>query len=160
VAVSGRIDGLNRERAKEEELRLRSGLLLGLAVVLAVSMFVVVGCGGSDEDAKANLSTALDKVEASIAKFQSSMGATSTVDDVKNALGTVKPDWEAVVTAAKDVEGADVAAAEKAWTDVDTAIGSIPEGATILEAAALIMTPVTALLKVEQQLRALVPKEG
>jgi hypothetical protein len=159
VAVSGRVDVLNQERPKEEELRLRSGLLLGLAVVLAVSMFVVVGCGGSDEDAKANLSTALDKVEASIATFQSSLGANSSVDDVKNALNTVKPDWEAAVTAAKDVEGADVAGAEKAWTDVETAINSIPEGATILEAAALIMTPVTALLKVEQQLRALVPKE-
>ena len=140
-------------------MRLKGGLLLGLAVVLAVSMFVVVGCGGSDEDAKANLSAALDKVETSIAEFQSSMGATSTVDDVKNALSTVKPDWEAVVTAAKDVEGADVASAEKAWADVETAISSIPEGASILEAAALIMTPVTALLKVEQELRALVPKE-
>ena len=140
-------------------MRLKGGLLLGLAVVLAVSMFAVVGCGGSDEDAKANLSAALDKVETSIAEFQSSMGATSTVDDVKNALSTVKPDWEAVVTAAKDVEGADVASAEKAWADVETAISSIPEGASILEAAALIMTPVTALLKVEQELRALVPKE-
>ena len=140
-------------------MRLKGGLLLGLAVVLAVSMFVVVGCGGSDEDAKANLSAALDKVETSIAEFQSSMGATSTVDDVKNALSTVKPDWEAVVTAAKDVEGADVASAEKAWADVETAISSIPEGASILEAAALIMTPVTALLKVEQELRALVPEE-
>jgi len=140
-------------------LRLRSGLLLGLAVVLAVSMFAVVGCGGSDEDAKANLSAALDKVETSIAEFQSSMGATSTVDDVKNALSTVKPDWEAVVAAAQDVEGADVAAAEEAWADVETAISSIPEGASILEAAALIMTPVTALLKVEQELRALVPAE-
>jgi hypothetical protein len=140
-------------------LRLKGGLLLGLAVVLAVSMFAVVGCGGSDEDAKANLSAALDKVETSIAEFQSSMGATSTVDDVKNALSTVKPDWEAVVTAAQDVEGADVAAAEEAWADVETAISSIPEGASILEAAALIMTPVTALLKVEQELRALVPAE-
>ncbi len=140
-------------------MRLRSGLLLGLAVVLAVSMFVVVGCGGSDEDAKANLSAALDKVEASIAKFQSSMGANSSVDDVKNALNTVKPDWAAAVAAAKDVEGADVAAAEKAWADVETAISSIPEGASILEAAALIMAPVTALLKVEQDLRTLVPKE-
>ncbi len=140
-------------------MRLRSGLLLGLAVILAVSMIVVVGCGGSDEDAKANLSAALDKVETSIAGFQQ-MGADSTVDDIKAARDAVKADWTEVVAAAKEVEGADPAAAEKAWTDVNTAVDSIPEGASILEAATLIMAPVTALLKVEQQLRALVPKEG
>jgi hypothetical protein len=139
-------------------VRLRSGLLLGLAVVLAVTMIVAVGCGGSEEDAKANLSAALDKVETSIAGFQQ-MGADSTVADIKAARDAVKADWQEVVVAAKEVGGADPAAAEKAWTDVNTAVDKIPEGATILEAAALIMGPVTALLKAEQELRALVPKE-
>ena len=139
-------------------MRVRSGLLLGLAVVLAVTMIVVVGCGGSGEDAKANLSAALDKVETSIAGFQQ-MGVDSTVADIKAARDAVKADWAEVVVAAKEVDGADAAAAEKAWTDVNTAVDKIPEGATILEAAALIMGPVTALLKAEGDLRALVPKE-
>ena len=139
-------------------MRVRSGLLLGLAVVLAVTMIVVVGCGGSGEDAKADLSAALDKVETSIAGFQQ-MGADSTVADIKAARDAVKADWAEVVAAAKGVEGADAAAAEKAWTDVNAAVDSIPEGANILEAAALIMGPVTALLKAEGDLRALVPKE-
>jgi len=139
-------------------VRVRSGLLLGLAVVLAMTMIVVVGCGGSDEDAKADLSAALDQVETSIAGFQQ-MGADSTVADIQAARDAVKTDWEAVVAAAKEVEGADAAAAEQAWTDVNAAVDQIPEGANILEAAALIMGPVTALLKAEGDLRALVPKE-
>ncbi len=140
-------------------MRLRNALVLGLVCVLAVTVIVAVGCGGSDEEAKANLSAALDKAETSMGGFASSIGATSSVDDIKAALESFGPEWEAVIAAAKDVEGADAAAAEQAWTDVTTAIDSIPEGANILEAAALIMGPVTNLQKVAGDLRALVPKE-
>ena len=140
-------------------MRLRNALLLGLAVVLALTMFVAVGCGGSDDEAKAELSAALDAAETSMAGFTSSIGADSSVDDIKVALESFQPEWEAVVAAAGNVEGADAAAAEQAWTDVTTAIDSIPEGASILEAAALIMGPVTALQAQAADLRALVPKE-
>lgn len=140
-------------------MRLRNALILGLIVVMALTMTVAVGCGGSDEAAKADLSAALDTAEASMAGFTSSIGADSSVDDIKAALESFQPEWEAVVAAAGNVEGADAAAAEQAWTDVTTAIDSIPEGASILEAAALIMGPVTALQKQAADLRALVPKE-
>jgi hypothetical protein len=132
---------------------------LGLIFVLVVTMMVAVGCGGSDEEAKANLSAALDTAEASMAEFSSSIGADSSVDDITAALQQFEPEWQAVIDAAKEVEGADAAAAEQAWTDVTTAIDSIPEGATILEAAALILGPVTNLQAVAQDLRAVVPKE-
>ena len=135
-------------------MRLKNMLLLGLVVVLAVSAILVVGCGNSQEAAKATLSAALDKVEASVAKFQQ-LGASSTIADVKAARDAVRPDWAQVVTAAKAVKGADAAGAEKAWTAVDQAITAIPDNAGIA-AAAGIMGPVQALLQVEANLRTLV----
>jgi hypothetical protein len=134
-------------------------LLVALAIVLAVAMLVAVGCGGSDEEAKANLSAALDKAETSMSGFASSIGPSSSVDDIKAALTSFGPEWQAVIDAAKEVEGADAVGAEQAWTDVTAAIDSIPEDANILEAAALIMAPVTNLQTVAADLRELVPKE-
>ena len=139
-------------------MRRRNALVVGLLVALIVTGLVIAGCGGSDDEAKANLSAALDKIETSLAAFQQ-MGADSTVDDILAARDAVKPDWEAVVTAAKEVKGADAAAAEKAWTDVEAAFGKIPQGASLMEAAAVIMGPVQTLLGVEADLRALVPKD-
>lgn len=139
-------------------MRLRSGLLLGLAVILAVSMIVIVGCGGSEEDAKAELSAALDQLETSIAGFQT-MGADSTVDDIVAARDAVKEDWAAVVEAGKKVDEETTSAAEQAWADVDAAVDSIPKDATIVEAATIILPPVQAFLTQAAELRALVPKE-
>lgn len=136
-------------------MRAKNALIVGMVVVLAIMALVAVGCGGSDEEAKATLSAALTKVETSITEFQK-MDATSTVADIKAARDAVAADWAAVVTAAKGVKGADAAAAEKAWTDVDQAINSLADDAPILEAAGVIMAPVNALLKVEADLRALV----
>ena len=121
--------------------------------MLAVSALFVAGCGNSQEDAKAALSAALDKVEASVAKFQQ-LGASSTIADVKAARDAVGADWGAVVTAAKAVDGADAAGAEKAWTAVDEAITAIPDDAGIA-AAAGIMGPVQALMQIEADLRTL-----
>ena len=128
-------------------------LLLGLVVVLAASALFVAGCGNSQKDAKAALSAALDKVEASVAKFQQ-LGPSSTIADVKAARDAVGADWGEVVTAAKAVKGADAAAAEKAWTAVDEAITAIPDDAGIA-AAAGIMGPVQALMQIEADLRTL-----
>jgi hypothetical protein len=145
------------KRPKEDGVRVRNAWLVGLVIALVMTALVVVACGGSGEDDKAALSAALDKVETSIAGFQK-MGADSTVADIIAARDAVGPDWAEVVAAAKNVEGADPAAAEKAWTDVNTAVDSIPEGASLLQAAALIMGPVQTLLKAESDLRTLVPK--
>lgn len=139
-------------------MRLRSGLLLGVVVILALSMFVVVGCGGSEEEAKAELSAALDELETSIAGFQQ-MGADSTVDDIIAARDAVKEDWAAVVEAGKKVDEATTSEAEQAWAEADAAVDSIPKDASIVEAATIILPPVQAFLTEVKDLRALVPKE-
>jgi len=138
-------------------MKARWMMILCVVVVMAGAL-MAAGCG-SDEEAKAALSAALDKVEVAIADFQK-MGPSSTVADIKAARDQVAPLWQEVVTAAKDVKDADVAAAEKAWTDLDTAVSSLADDANIMEAAGVVLAPVQALLKVETDLRALVPKEG
>jgi len=138
-------------------MKLRYGLILCVAVLLTLGL-VVMGCGDDDAEAKAALSAALDKVEASMAKFQQ-MGADSTVADIKAARDEVAPIWQEVVTAAKEVKDADVAAAEKAWTDVDQAVSGLADDANIMAAAGAIMGPLQSLLTVEADLRGLVTPE-
>lgn len=139
-------------------MRARRLLILVLVMVLALASLTIGACGGDDTEAKAALSAALDKVEASMANFQK-MDATSTVADIKAAKTEMAPLWADVVTAAKGVKDADVPGAEKAWTDLETAVDAVPDTAGIMEAATAIMGPVQALMQVETGLRALVPVE-
>lgn len=133
-------------------MRVRKALVLGLALVLALTIVAMVGCGGSDEEAKEALRTALAKIETQVTDLTKTFTAGGTVADVKAAKDNLAPDWEAVVTAAKGVKGADVPAAEKAWTDVATAIDAVPDSATLIEAATSILAPVQALLTVAGEL--------
>ena len=136
-------------------MRRKTVLLLGLAIVLAVTTFAVAACGGGDEEAKAALRTALEKIETEVSAMQTQFTAGGTVPELKAAKDQVAIDWQAVVDAAKEVEGADVAAAEKAWADVDAAITALPDTATLIEAATSIMGPIQALMAVEAELKML-----
>jgi hypothetical protein len=127
-------------------MRARGALTVIVVIGLVVMAVGVAACGGSDADAKGTLRAALDKVEVSAAKF-SQMGASSTVADIKAARDELSPLWIDVVTAAKSVKGADAAAAETAWTTLDSAVNAIPADATIIQAATTIMGPVQALLQ-------------
>jgi len=133
-------------------------LILGLAIVLVLGM-AVVGCGGSDEEAKEALRTALDKINTQVAELTTTFTSGGTVADVKAAKDRLAPDWEAVVAAAEGVEGADVEAAKKAWTDAEMAIDAVPDSATLMEAAGSIMGPVQGLLTVAGDLGQLVAED-
>jgi outer membrane murein-binding lipoprotein Lpp len=135
-------------------VKLRQALVLGVVVALFLALAVVAGCG-SDEQAKTDLGEALDKVEASIAKFQQ-MGEDTTVADIKAARDEVASLWQSVVAAAEKVKNADVTAAKNAWTEVDKAVSSLTDDLTISQVTGVIMTPVQGLIKVESDLRALV----
>jgi len=151
--------GVRGAREKEDPVRVRKALMVGLAVVLALSIVTVVGCGGSDKEAKEALRTALDKINTEVAELTTTFTAGGTVADVKAAKERIAPDWQAVVEAAKKVEGADVEAAEKAWTDVATAIDGLSDDTPLVQAAATIMTPVQNLLTVAGELGKLVAEE-
>jgi hypothetical protein len=134
----------------------RNVLILALVIVLAAGTLGLVACGGGSE--KAALAAALGKVEASMAKFQT-MGADSTVVDVKAARDEVAPLWAEAVAAAKNVDGADAAGAEKAWTALDTAVNGLPADATIIQIATAVTGPVQALIAIEGDLRKLAPTD-
>jgi hypothetical protein len=137
-------------------VRVSKALVLGLIIVLALTTLVVVGCGGGNEEAKAALRAALDKVETEVNAMQTAFTAGGTVPELKAAKDQVGTDWQAVVTAAEGVEGADVAKAKAAWTTVDEAITAIPDDATLLEAGPALIAPVTAMMTVASELRELV----
>lgn len=133
---------------------MRKALLLGLIVVLAVTSLAVVGCG-SDEEAKAALRSALDVVDVKVDEFTKS-AMTSTVPELKTAKDGLAADWQAVVEAAKAIEGADVAAAEKAWTDLSSAVDAMPDDASLIQAGSALLPVAQALLAEKDKLRELV----
>ena len=136
-------------------MRSRNALIAIVVAALAVMVGGLAACGGSDSAAKATLSAALTKVEASAAKFQN-MGTNTTTADIKAARDELAPLWNDVVAAAKNVKGADAAAAASAWTTLDNAVNSLPADANIIQAAGTVLGPIQALLKLEAQLRGLV----
>jgi nitroreductase len=140
-------------------VKAKNALILGLAIVLVVSVMAVVGCGGSDKEAKEALRTALAKIETQVTDLTKTFTSGGTVADLKAAKDRIAPDWEAVVTAAEGVKGADVEAAKKAWTDAEAAIDAVPDSATLMEAAASIMAPVQNLLTAAGDLGALVEEK-
>ena len=135
-------------------MRVKKALLLGLIVVLAVGSLTIVGCG-SGEQAKTTLRAALDVVDVKVDQFTAS-AMTSTVPQLKEAKNALAPDWQAVVDAAKSVEGADVAAAEKAWSDLSTAVDAMPDTASLIEAGSALLPVAQALLAEKDKLRELV----
>jgi hypothetical protein len=126
----------------------RKAVLLGLVVVLALAALAVAGCGGSSTDA-----TAVAAVQGSLAKINAAIAdmtakgtaGTLTVADIKSVRDSLKPDVQSVVDNGKKVKGADTAAVQKAWTDLDAAVTALPDTATLMDAAGVLMTKVTPL---------------
>ncbi len=135
-------------------------LLLGLAVLLALGVTAAVGCGGSDEQAKADLAAAIAPIEAAIADL-TAKGTSGSLDvaGIKAARDAMKDKWQAVIDAAKKVKGADVKAAEQAWNDLDAAVTALPDTATLMDAAGVLMSKVPAFTKVLSDLKALTQPE-
>jgi len=126
-----------------------------IAVLVAAAGTAIAGCGGSDEQAKADLNTALVEFETAVAALQQ-LSATSTVADLKKGNEDLKAPYEKVVAAAKKVSGADVATFETAWNDVQAAVAAIPDDASIVTAGLQLMPKIQPLTQAEAALKALV----
>lgn len=137
-------------------MRARKLLVLGLAIVLALGTIAVVGCGGGDEEAKAELRAALDKIEQDVTDLTTKFTSGGTVADVKAAKDEYAGDWDAVIAAAKNVDGADVEAAEAAWVAVSDAIDAMPEDKPLMEAGMGVLGPVQQMMTVVAEMRELV----
>jgi len=128
-------------------------VLLGLVVVLALAALGLAGCGGSSgTDA-----TAVAAVQASLAKINAAVkdmtdkgtAGTLTVADIKAARDSLKPEVQSVIDNGKKIKGADTAAVQKAWTDLDAAVTGLPATGTLADAAPVLLTkigPLTAAL--------------
>jgi hypothetical protein len=138
-------------------VRGKTALLLGLAIVVALTGIWVVACGGgSGADGKATMRAALDTIEKDMTDLQAAMLGGGTVADLKTKKAELAPHWQAVIDACKGVEGADAAKAQQVWDDLDTALTGVADNASLMELAAAVMGPVTALQTYEKELRALV----
>jgi outer membrane lipoprotein-sorting protein len=124
-------------------------VLLGLVVVLALAAVAVAGCGGSsssDATAVAAVQASLTKINAAVADMTAKGTAgTLTVADIKAARDSLKPEVQSVIDNGKKVKGADTAAVQKAWTDLDSAVTALPATATLMDAAGVLMTKITPL---------------
>ncbi len=139
-------------------MRGRRIVLLGLVVVLALAAVAVVGCGGdgadSDAAAKAAVVAGLAKIDTAIADLTAKgTDGSLTVAGIKATRDSLKADVQSVIDSAKKIKGADVSAAEKAWADLDTAVTALPDTATLMDAAGVLLTKVapltTALAKIK-----------
>lgn len=138
----------------------RKAVLLGLVVVLALGALGVAGCGGggtSDADAKAAVLAGLAKIDAAIADMTAKGTSGSlTVTDIKATRDALKADVQSVIDNAKKIKNADVSKVQTAWTDLNNAVTALPDNATLVEAAGVLLTKVAPLTSALAELKALV----
>lgn len=137
--------------------RIASALTVGLVALalVATAGFLAAGCGGSDKQAKADLSAALTEFETSVADLQK-LSATSTVADLKKGNAGLAVAYDKIVLAAKNVSGADVTEFATAWKALQDTVAAIPDDASIMTAALQVMPKVQPVVTAEAALKALV----
>jgi hypothetical protein len=149
-----------------EEVRVRGKrlLMVGLTLVLLAGVALgAAGCSLSEAADKAALLASLTKFDLASAPLaltvnSTASDATVTSDGtpvataIKEGLANVADDWQSVIAKAEKVDGADAAAGEEAWSNVEDAVKSVPDDATAGEAGAIIGGPLNDLLTVRNQL--------
>ncbi len=81
---------------------------------------------------------------------------TLTVADIKATRDALKTDVQSVIDNGKKIQGADTATVQRAWTDLDAAVTALPDTATLMDAAGVLMTKVSPLTAALDKIRALV----
>lgn len=122
---------------------------------VALPVMLLAACGGqapqSLADQQAQLCTDLARLNTSVATL-TSMSPSSTVSDFRSARGEVKANFELVKLTAQNVKEAKVADLEAAYQDLDGAIQSIPETATLQQAKDSVSEQVTVLEAARSQM--------
>jgi hypothetical protein len=128
--------------------------VLVLAVVLVVSTAVASGCVHSAAEVvdKVKLTAALSEFELSAGVMTQALaaGSDATVASlIKGAKADMKSKWQAVMSAAKDLDRPEEDAAEKAWRNVEHAIDALADNATVATANAALMPGLDGLMAIE-----------
>jgi hypothetical protein len=125
--------------------------------LVALPVMLLAACGGqaplSVADQQAQLCTDLARLNTSVATL-TSMSPSSTVSDFRAARSEVKANFDQVKLTAQNVQAAKVADLETAYQDLDAAIQSIPETATLQQAQGSVSEQVTALDAARSQMNA------
>ncbi len=145
-------------------MKARALVVLALAALLLAGTLVTVGCGDgtASPEAKAALTAALSDFDLSAGAVTQALaaGSDSTVAaDIKAAKTDMKAKWQAVVSTAKAAKWTGADTAEDAWTDVEHAIDSLADNATVDGANAALMPSMDALMSVAGELWTLVLAE-
>jgi len=137
-----------------------------LAMVLALLVTVAMGAAGC------SLSEAKDKAAllAALTEFKTKSGplglmvvstdkdATVTAEGkevsvaIEEGFDALADEWESVVEKARKVKGADADRAERVWSDLQTAVGEVPVGATAGEAGAIVGGALQKLMAMSTEL--------
>ncbi len=105
--------------------------------VVALPVMLLAACGGqtppSVADQQAQLCTDLARFNTSVAALKS-MSPNSTVSDFRAARDDVKANFDQVKLTSQSVQEAKIAELEAAYRNLDSAIQSVPETATLQQA--------------------------
>jgi ElaB/YqjD/DUF883 family membrane-anchored ribosome-binding protein len=117
-----------------------------LVLVLAAFAFLGAGCGSSKpsaQEAQAKLCSELKQVRATLKPVLNPSSET-TVGDVKNVRDKLESELGDLADAAKDVKVATQSQLDSAAKDLQDSLKSIPDSATLSEAAMQVASSATA----------------
>ncbi len=116
------------------------GLLALLTLALAVMTGLTACGGGSSATPEEQLCSALDDFKASVAAVKDLNVASTSLDDVQEAIGNVVDSAKDVADAAKDVTSADVGELQASAASLSTALADFPSAGSIQAITAGIST--------------------
>lgn len=102
-------------------------------------------------DTQAKLCTSLAQFKTALAGMKS-LSPSSTVGDLKQAQGEVKQAWDKVQTNAQALGNARADVLNQSYSDLEKAINSVPNGATLSEGATAVQDKVAAVTAAQDQL--------
>jgi hypothetical protein len=138
-------------------VKARALAVLVVAALLVTGAAVVSGCGGSAAGVvdKVKLTAALSEFELSAGVMTQALAAGSdatVASQIKGAMADMKTKWQAVMSAAKELDRPGKEEAEQAWTNVEHAIDALADNATVATANAALMPGLDSLMAVEAEL--------
>lgn len=121
-------------------------------------LFLLASCTtqtpqANTQDKKAELCTNLARLNTSIATLRS-LSPSSTVGDFRKATEDVKTAYNNVKTSAAAVQEAKVDELDRAYANLDKSVQSVPNQATLQQAAQSITPQVTAVQTARDQMSA------
>lgn len=119
-------------------------------------LLLLISCASppqaTTQDKKAELCTNLAKLNTSVATLKS-MSPSSTVGDFRNAQEQVKVAYNNVKTSAQNVQEAKAADLDRAYSDLEKSMKSVPNNATLKQASQSVSPKIAAVEAAQAQMQ-------